>query len=81
MLAAAYAIDLRGVHVDRAGAHAVRVGAGELKQVLPRVGRYAVTCAGDTGRAPGEIEIRETSVIIDSPVADSATSVIFGHAT
>jgi riboflavin kinase / FMN adenylyltransferase len=81
MLAAAYAIDLRGVRADRSGAHAIRVGRNELKQVLPRVGRYPVTCQGETGLAAGEVEIRETCLILDSPVADTATSIIFEHAT
>jgi riboflavin kinase / FMN adenylyltransferase len=77
MLAAAYAIDLRGAHADRIGAHAIRVGGKELKQVLPRVGTYPVTCQGEAGPAPGEVEIRETCLILDSPVADTATSIIF----
>jgi len=81
MLAAAYAIDLRGIHADRIGAHAVRVGGNDLKQVLPRVGRYPVTCQGQAGLATGEVEIRETCLIVDSPVADTATSIIFEHAT
>jgi riboflavin kinase/FMN adenylyltransferase len=81
MLAAAYAVDLRGLRADRLGEHAIRVGAHELRQVLPRAGKYPVTCQGETGPAPGEVEIRETCLILDSPAAHGAASIIFEHAT
>jgi riboflavin kinase / FMN adenylyltransferase len=81
MLGAAYTIDLRGLRADRIGARAVRVGRNDLKQVLPQAGRYPVTCQGKSGHAPGEVEIRETCLILDSKVADGATSIIFEHAT
>ena len=81
MLAAAYSIDLRGIHVDRIGADALRVARGDMKQVLPGVGRYPVTYDGKGGLSHGEIEIRESHLILDSSVPDGTTTVIFEHAT
>ena len=81
MLAAPYSLDLGGVHVDRIGTHAVRVARSDVKQVLPRDGRYRVTCNGETGPAEGEIEIRESVLTLDSPAPDGTTTVIFEYAT
>jgi hypothetical protein len=80
MLANAYSLDLRGVAVRRTGGHAGRIARSFVKQVLPKAGRYAVTCVGEAGPAQGEIEIGEDELVLESP-ADAVTSVIFEHAT
>jgi riboflavin kinase/FMN adenylyltransferase len=81
MLAAAFCIDLRGLRADRIGTRAVRVARSDVKQVLPKAGKYPVTCVGETGPAQGEIEIRENYMILDCPAPDATSSVIFEYAT
>jgi riboflavin kinase / FMN adenylyltransferase len=81
MLAVPYSIDLRGIQRDRIGAHAVRVARNDVKQVLPKSGRYRVTCTGETGPDEGQIEIRENFLTLDSPAPDGTTTVIFEYAT
>ena len=81
MLAGAYSIDLSGIPLDRIGAGAVRIARTDVKQVLPRAGRYPVTCAGAVGAARGEIEIGESSLTLECPTPEGASSVMFEYAT
>jgi riboflavin kinase / FMN adenylyltransferase len=81
MLAVPYGLDLTGVQRDRIGAHAVRVARSDVKQVLPKAGRYRVTCTGETGPDRGEIEIRESFLTLDTPAPNGTTTVIFEYAT
>ncbi len=81
MLSADYSLDLRGLAVTRQGVVSL-IARKAMAQVLPRAGRYAVTCAGGASgaRSRGELTIGEDSLALacaEGAVGTGTTFAIF----
>lgn len=63
MLTAGHAIDLRGIG-KRITTGTVRVSRGDIAQVLPPEGEYAVAFDGPSGTRPGQCTIDDDSLTL-----------------
>jgi riboflavin kinase/FMN adenylyltransferase len=77
MLAAAYGLDLRGIPTDALERGVVRIAHGDLTQVLPKPGTYAVLCRGPAGERPGELTVGEDALTIAAADCNDITMVFF----
>ncbi len=77
MLLADYSIDLSGARGTSPRNGIIRYERAEIAQVLPRPGRYRVSCecAGDTRAA--ELAVREDSVDLAVDVRERVEAVVF----
>jgi riboflavin kinase/FMN adenylyltransferase len=77
MLLADYTLDLRDLNGRNEGTGMRRFRRADLEQVLPRPGRYAVSCDCDGRMCAAELEVLEDSIRLAAKAAESATSIIF----
>jgi len=77
MLAAAYALDLRGIPTQTLERGAVRIAQSGLTQVLPKPGTYPVLCTGSAGEMPGEITVGEDALTIAAADCNDIAMVFF----
>lgn len=77
MLAAAYSLDLRGIPAETLGRGVLRVASGDLTQVLPKPGTYAVACTGPAGERPGELTVGQGALTLAAADCNDITMVIF----
>ena len=77
MLAAAYGLDLRGIPTDSLPGGTVRISRGDLTQVLPKPGTYAVLCTGLAGEQPGELAVGEETLTVAAANCNDITMVFF----
>ncbi len=77
MLLADYSLDLRGIDAAPAGGSARRFPRGAIEQVLPALGRYAVSVESGGRMSPAEVEVGSDVVTLAGRDIAGASEVIF----
>jgi riboflavin kinase/FMN adenylyltransferase len=77
MLAAPHAVDLRGFGERAAEGGVLRIPRGNIDQVLPPPGDYAVSCEGPAGERPGTCHIDNESLALTTADCRGATALVF----
>jgi len=77
MLAAPYAIDLRGVGKRFSNGSILRIPRSEIAQVLPPAGEYAVNSESPAGTASGTCRVDNDSLTLAAGNCGNAAMVVF----
>ena len=77
MLAADYALDLRGIPAEQVGPDVLRIRRDDIPQVIPPDGSYMVRCRGTEGSTTGRLVVQHGALTLSAAPRGGVSTIVF----